>query len=95
MRDSEKTKRQISNGLFELLASIPLRKISVQDISDSCNISRRTFYYNFLDKQDLINWIHHTDITLPIRLLIDETPKINTYTLLKLDKMKAKQNFSH
>ena len=50
-------KTLICQSLLELLAEYPLAKIDVQDITAHCNLSRQTFYYNFKNKQDLIEWI--------------------------------------
>lgn len=35
----------------------PLDRISVQDIVSICGLNRKTFYYHFRDKQELICWI--------------------------------------
>lgn len=59
--------------MIALCDSIPLRKITVQDIADHCEINRGTFYYNFSDKQALINWIYHYQITEPLRDIISDT----------------------
>lgn len=34
----------------------PLERITVREITDTCGVSRQTFYRNFADKYDLINW---------------------------------------
>ena len=48
-----------------------LESITVQELADQCNINRGTFYYHFCDKEELICWIFHQDITLPVRKIID------------------------
>lgn len=35
----------------------PFEKISVSDICNDCGINRKSFYYHFRDKYDLVNWI--------------------------------------
>ncbi len=35
----------------------PIEKISVFDICDACEMNRKSFYYHFRDKYDLVNWI--------------------------------------
>ena len=36
--------------------SSPVEKITVKEICDTCGVTRQTFYRNFQDKYDLINW---------------------------------------
>ena len=36
---------------------MPFTKISVGDICKNCGMSRKSFYYHFKDKEDLVNWI--------------------------------------
>ena len=36
-------------------------KISVGDICKQCSMSRKSFYYHFKDKYELINWIFDTE----------------------------------
>lgn len=57
MAKPELTKQLIAQTLKKLMTHIPLDKISVRDIVESCEINRKTFYYHFHDKQALICWI--------------------------------------
>ena len=34
----------------------PVEKITVKEITEECGVTRQTFYRNFKDKYDLINW---------------------------------------
>lgn len=56
------TKDLIAQSLMELGASKPVDKITVQDIADNCEISKRTFYYHFADKYALIAWIYRQEV---------------------------------
>lgn len=51
------TKKAIAFTLKELLLEKPLSKITVNDITERCDINRQTFYYHFQDIPDLIEWI--------------------------------------
>ena len=57
MADSNVTKRALAEGLKQLMERRPFAKISVGDICESCNMNRKSFYYHFRDKYDLVNWI--------------------------------------
>lgn len=52
----EKTKRKLAASIKECLKTTSLDRITVADIVDGCGMSRQTFYRNFRDKYDLVNW---------------------------------------
>lgn len=58
MLEKRSTKQILADSAMELLSKKPLQKISVQEISANCNVSSRSFYNHFKDKQDLINWMY-------------------------------------
>ena len=49
-------KYKLANAMKECMCSAPVEKITVKEIVDACGITRQTFYRNFQDKYDLINW---------------------------------------
>ena len=57
MADSNITKRALASALKELMEQMPFSKISVSDICERCEMNRKSFYYHFRDKYDLVNWI--------------------------------------
>lgn len=59
------TKSALAEGLKELMKSEKLSRITIKDITQTCDISRNTFYYHFRDKYELINWIFSSE-ALPI-----------------------------
>lgn len=61
MTDSNLTKQAMANALKELLKEQPFEKIRVYDICDRCHMNRKSFYYHFQDKYDLVNWIFDTE----------------------------------
>ena len=67
MADSNITKRALAAALKELMEEFPFIKISVADICAKCDINRKTFYYHFKDKYDLVNWIYDTEFMEAIR----------------------------
>ena len=69
------TKKQIAAALMECLRSKPLKSITVADITACCGMNRGTFYYHFYDKQELINWIYHMEITEPTRQTLAGPPE--------------------
>lgn len=56
MSASERTKLLLANGLRDLTATTPFRKIRVGELCQRCGVDRRTFYYHFRDVYDLAAW---------------------------------------
>jgi Transcriptional regulator len=56
MNFSERTKYTLANSIKELMENVPLDKITVREIVENCGTTRQTFYRNFKDKYDLVNW---------------------------------------
>lgn len=61
MPDSNITKNALANELKKLMNKKPFAKISVGDICEACGMNRKSFYYHFRDKYDLVNWIFDTE----------------------------------
>lgn len=51
------TKRAMADALKKLLQKRKLEHITVQDVADEANVSRKTFYYHFHDIYDLVEWL--------------------------------------
>lgn len=61
MSDSNLTKKALAQALKDLINEKPFSKISISDICDRCHMSRKSFYYHFTDKYDLVNRIFDTE----------------------------------
>ncbi len=59
MSDSNATKNALAASMKKLMRQRPFEKISVSDICNDCGINRKSFYYHFRDKYDLVNWIFY------------------------------------
>ena len=55
------TKKALAASMKELMEEMPFSKISVGDICEKCGMSRKSFYYHFKDKYDLVDWIFYTE----------------------------------
>lgn len=60
MSDSTSTRKALAASMKKLMRQKPFEKISVSDICADCGINRKSFYYHFRDKYDLVNWIFYT-----------------------------------
>ncbi|GEP25080.1 MAG: TetR/AcrR family transcriptional regulator [Lentilactobacillus diolivorans] len=54
-RMAEQSRTWLMDAFFELLQTKPYEMITVKDISERAQLSRRTFYRAFKDKNDLLN----------------------------------------
>lgn len=64
------TKEALASALKNLVNCKAFGKITIKDITASCQISRNTFYYHFTDKYDLLNWIFSTEVLNPVNALV-------------------------
>lgn len=67
MPDSNITKRALAQAMKTLMSNEPFAKISVGDICQACGMNRKSFYYHFRDKYDLVNWIYYTEFVTVMR----------------------------
>ena len=51
------TKKLLADSLKELLKKKTLDKITVKELVATCGVNRQTFYYNFQDIYELLEWI--------------------------------------
>ena len=61
------TKRALAQAMKDLMREQPFAKISVGDICAACGMNRKSFYYHFKDKYDLVNWIFDSEFLKPAR----------------------------
>ena len=61
MADSSITKKALAASLKSLMAEVPFTKINIADICERCQMNRKSFYYHFRDKYELVNWIFDTE----------------------------------
>ena len=53
---ADKTKYRLAEAAKKCMASSGTDAMTVTQIVQTCGVTRQTFYRNFLDKYDLINW---------------------------------------
>lgn len=51
------TKNALEASLKKLLLHKPIDKITINDLTADCGISRMSFYYHFKDIYDLVEWV--------------------------------------
>lgn len=73
MADSNITKRALSQAFKELLQTQNFDKISIGNICEKCGMNRKSFYYHFKDKYELVNWIYLTEFITVVRKKEDIT----------------------
>ena len=53
---SDTTKYRLAEAVKECMKTTPVEEITVKQIAAVCGTTRQTFYRNFRDRDDLINW---------------------------------------
>jgi len=61
LADSNITKKALAQALKDLMQETRFDKITVGNICDRCEMNRKSFYYHFKSKYDLVDWIYHTE----------------------------------
>ena len=68
MPDSNITKRALADAIKQLMEEQPFSKISVGDLCRQCGMNRKSFYYHFRDKYDLVDWIFESEFLGKLKL---------------------------
>lgn len=55
------TKKALADAFKELVKEKNFNKISISDITDLCHMNRKSFYYHFKDKYELMAWIFENE----------------------------------
>ncbi|MCD8316739.1 MAG: TetR/AcrR family transcriptional regulator, partial [Eggerthellaceae bacterium] len=71
MTKSDLMRRHIADTFKDLLQSKPYNSITIQDIANEADINRKTFYYYFYNKLDLVCYIFRKDLS---KCLTDNFP---------------------
>lgn len=79
MSNSQITKLALADSMKELMEEKPMSKITISDITESCNLSRKSFYYHFKDKYDLVNWIFYTEFVS----IVQKASSVDIWDLLE------------
>lgn len=93
MKKDYYTKKRIADAFKKLNKTQQIKDITINDIAQAADINRSTFYYHFIDKFDLIQWIFDDDI---IKHFVPAAPNEwmgNTLHLLKV--FRENQAFYH
>lgn len=61
MPEANITKRALGASLKTLMQAKPFHRISVGEICEHCGMHRKSFYYHFQDKYDLLNWVFYSE----------------------------------
>jgi len=62
MTHSQITKNALARSLKKLMLTKPLHKITIQQLTGDCGLTRHTFYNHFQDIYELLGWVYHTEV---------------------------------
>ena len=92
MEFQERTKYALANAVKDLMKTTPMDKITVSEIVAHCGTTRQTFYRNFKDKYDLVNWYFDKIVQKTIRQM-GLSLTIEEGLIKKLELMKEDRYF--
>lgn len=72
MKTKKNTKELLAHSLVRLSATKSVDKITVQEISAACGLTKTTFYNHFRDKYDLIVWAYAEPVKQIVERLGEE-----------------------
>lgn len=61
MSESYITKNALAASMKKLMEERDFSKVTVADICEGCGMNRKSFYYHFKDKYELVNWIFYEE----------------------------------
>lgn len=88
MADSSITKKALANAMKELMEQKKFSKINVGEICSLCNMNRKSFYYHFKDKYDLVNWIFYSEFVSEIK----KSPNMESWEFIERICLYFEQN---
>lgn len=62
MSTSRVTEKALAGSLKLLMKQNPINKISVKMVTDTCGVTRHTFYNHFHDVYELLGWIFENEV---------------------------------
>lgn len=71
---AQMTKRALADSLKNILLTKPITRVTINDITENCGVSRMTFYYHFKDIYDLAEWIMEETIAEALAAKADDEP---------------------
>ena len=81
MAKSESTKYRLAEAMKTCMKTTSVDDITIRQIVEVCGVTRQTFYRNFKDKYDLINWyfdnffLNHLNIWAKVPLFMTDWSK--------------------
>lgn len=84
------TKQTISEAVKTLLFEKNVKKLTVKDIVEQCNITRQTFYYHFEDIPDLLRWTIEQDLEKTLESVMTQKDAQSAIRYLLLLAINAK-----
>ena len=66
MSEHSITKKALGSAMKDLMSAQSFADITVGDICQKCGLNRKSLYYHFEDKYDLVNWVFYSELIEPL-----------------------------
>lgn len=87
-RRTEKTEKAFTDALFHFLKEKELKKITVKELCDYCNVGRSTFYLHYYDIYDLMEKTEQRMINKIFEYVPDDTSAMPDHILKSFEYIK-------
>ena len=84
------TKKKIAQALRLLMADRSFDRITVQNLMDTTQMKRQSFYYHFQDTRDVLMWICRQEVMEPLRT---SALDFEDWMILALELLNSDLNF--
>lgn len=94
MGRKENTSKRLKESFKQLAKTIPVEKITIQEIVDGAGVIRPTFYNHFQDKYQLMERIFKDEVIEPVRPLLRNDMLHEAVELIFLNILQEKEFYS-
>lgn len=84
------TKKALAAALKKAMGGKSISKITVSELINECNINRKTFYYHFNDKYDLLKWMFEEEAIEVVKKfdMIENTEEVFRFVMNYVEENK-------
>lgn len=91
MRRKENVEKRIIESFKKLAVSVPVKKITIQEIAEGAGVIRPTFYNHFQDKYQLLEYIFKSEVIDPVKPLIQNDMLDDAVVLIFVRMLKDRE----
>lgn len=91
MRRKENVEKKLVESFKALAVSMPVKKITIQEIAEGAGVIRPTFYNHFQDKYQLLEHIFKSEVIAPVKPMIQNDMLDDAVVLIFVQMLKDRE----